>query len=133
MKGVKISIDPDPVAANNDVTVAVSAPGGCDPLDLLMRIVSARDSDIIKIGPRGLDAYGTPRQGEPGTYDCRIRTTGFDPGEYVVDVSPMGSFEPSDTASKKFTVSRQKAAAASTDAHNTGVLPMGLGIGLGWP
>jgi len=68
---------------------------------------------MVKREARGLDAYGDPKHAEPSAYERKISTIGFEPGEYLVDVSPMGAFEPANTASKKFTVRHQDIAVAS--------------------
>lgn len=100
---VKISIEPDPVRRNEVVTITVSTPGGGDPSGLLMRIVSAQGSLTMR-APRKLDAYGAPKPGEPGAYECKIHTIKFESGEYLVDVVPGSTFSSSDVVSKKFTV-----------------------------
>lgn len=111
VKGAKIGIDPDPVIQNGTLTVTVSVPGG-DPSDWHMRIVAARGSPVM-LAPRGLGAYGSPREGESGAYDCRIQITGFEPGEYLVDLSHNGAFDSPGMASKKFTVEPQEIMAVS--------------------
>jgi len=67
----------------------------------------------VMLAPRGLDAYGSPREGESGAYDCRIQIIGFEPGEYLVDLSRNGEFDSPGMASKRFTVEPQKIMAVS--------------------
>lgn len=107
-----MAIDPDPVSENEVVTIAVEMPGG-DPQDWEMRIVAAHDPAAIKRAPRGLDAYGSPVEGRPGAYECKISTIGFEPGEYLVDMAPGGRFDEPGMASKKFTVRPQEIIAVS--------------------
>lgn len=111
MKGVAISISPDPVKQNEVVTVTVSMPDGSDPSGWLMRMVAAEGA--TKLPPRRLDAYGDPRQENSGMHDCKVRTIGFEPGEYLVDLSPTGSFDPLETVSKKFAVVPHRIVVAS--------------------
>jgi len=110
VKGVKISIDPDPVKRNGVVTVTVYLPDGGEPSGWFMRIVSAQDSSTAREA-RVLEAYVT--RSAQGAHECEIRTMGLEPGEYLVDISPMASFEPQDTASKKFSVVPQGVAVAT--------------------
>jgi len=111
VKGAKIGIDPDPVIQNGTLTVTVSVPDG-DPSDWHMRIVAARGHPVM-LAPRGLDAYGSPKEGEGGSYDCRVQIIGFEPGEYLVDLSHNGEFGSQGMASKKFTVEPQEIMAVS--------------------
>lgn len=108
---VKIAIDPDPVGEGNNMTVTVGITGG-EPAGWQMRIVSAQDSSVVRT-PRSLDAYGSPREGATGVYDCEIATIGFKPGEYMVDLAPGGKFDTPEMASKKFTVRPGRIAVAS--------------------
>lgn len=126
MKGVKISVEPNPVEQNEAVTITVSVPGG-GSTGWFMRIVAAHDSAVVKCEARGLGAYGNPRPGDPNTHDCKIQTIGFEPGEYLVDVSPMTSFELPDTASKKFTVEAQMpiVVSANLSSPNSGFMRPG--------
>jgi len=111
VEGVGISISPDPVKQNEIVTVTVSMPGGSDPSGWLMRMVAAEGA--TKLPPRRLDAYGVPRQGNTDTYDCKVRTIKFEPGEYIVDLSPKASFDPLEAVSKKFAVVPHRIVVAS--------------------
>lgn len=101
--GAEISIELDPVEQGNTITVAVAITGGGKPPGWHMHIVSAQDSSMVRT-PRGLDAYGSPREGVAGAYDCEIAIIGFEPGEYMVDLAPGGKFDTPEMASKKFTV-----------------------------
>jgi len=115
VKGVKISIEPNPVAQNEVVTITVSVPDGGGSTGWFMRIVAAHDSAVVKCEPRGLGAYGAPREGDPGTYDCEIQTVRFETGGYLVDLSPTAAFDPQYMASKKFTVTGQRMAIATAN------------------
>jgi len=102
------------VRQNEAVMITVSMPDGGDPSGWLMRIVEAQGS--TKLSPRRLGAYGGPRQGEPGTYDCKVHTIKFEPGEYFVDLSTAASFDPLETTSKKFTVMPRRIVVATAGA-----------------
>lgn len=114
MKSVEISVEPDTVRQNDAVTVTVSIPDGGDPSGWFMRIVEAQGT--TKVSPRKLGAYGDPRQGAPGTYDCKVHTIKFEPGEYFVDLSTVVSFDPLETTSKKFTVMPRRIIVATAGA-----------------
>lgn len=124
VKGVKIGVDPDPVIRSGTLTVTVSVPDG-DPSVWFMRIVAVRGSPI-RLAPRGLDTYGSPREGEHGTYDCRIQTAGFEPGEYLVDLAHNGAFDSPGMVSKKFAVEPQEIVVTSAGGSEPG---RGLGHG----
>ncbi|MDD9808249.1 MAG: hypothetical protein OXU37_04765 [Thaumarchaeota archaeon] len=119
MKGVEISVEPNPVRQNEAVTITVSTHDGGDPTGWLLRLVAAEGP--IKLPPRRLDAYGDPRQGKADTYDCKVSTVTFEPGDYLVDLSPKGSFDPLEIASKRFTVVPQRIVIAT--AGTTGPDP----------
>lgn len=111
--GAKIAIEPDPVEQGNTIMVTVGIPGGGDLSSWHMRIVSAQDPAAIKLAPRGLDAYGAPRDGAADAYDCKIAIIEFKPGEYIVDLAPGGRFDTPDMVSKKFTVRPARVIVAS--------------------
>ena len=99
----EVVIEPDPVRKSEPVTITISTLEG-ESQDWSMRIVAAHDPTAVMRAPRGLDAYGAPRAGDPDVYDCKIRTIGFEPGEYLVDLAPKGKFDSQGMVSKKFTV-----------------------------
>lgn len=95
-------VEPDPVEQGEIAIVTVSLPANSDPSGWLMRVVSAQGS-VVVLPARGLDTY-VARTPQPGTHECEVDTAAFKPGVYLVDISPMASFELSDTASARFTV-----------------------------
>jgi len=114
VKDVKISVRPHTVEQGGIVTVTVVIPNGGDPSSLLMRIVSAQGS-ATAVDARKLNAFVTRAAGQDA-YACEISTAAFRPGEYLVDISPMASFELSGTISKKFTVEHQMPIVVSANA-----------------
>ncbi|MDD9809076.1 MAG: hypothetical protein OXU25_04470, partial [Thaumarchaeota archaeon] len=108
MKDVDIIVEPDPVEQGKPATITISTPAQCEPQTWLMRIVSSDSSTMLP--SRSVDAYASPRQGRLGTYWCTIHTDRYEPGDYIVDLSPVVVFEQPDMASKKFTVISPKTA-----------------------
>lgn len=96
-------IDPGTVGRGGAITVTVASFRDFDLLAWFLRVAAARDNSVV-MHPRVLEAHATPSDEIPGGHDCEIKTIGFEPGEYYVDLSYMGTFDLQDTISKKFTV-----------------------------
>jgi len=73
------------------------------PSGLLMQVVAARNAGVMR-PPRRLDAYASPGHDGSGAYVSTIEAGSYEPGEYIVDVSPSDDFKARCTVSKKFTV-----------------------------
>ncbi|MDD9809216.1 MAG: hypothetical protein OXU25_05215 [Thaumarchaeota archaeon] len=95
--------EPDPARKSEPVTITTGILEG-ESQDWGMRTVAAHDHTAVMRAPRGLDAYGVPRAGEPDVHDCKVRTIGFGPGEYLVGLALKGKFDSQGMVGKKFVV-----------------------------
>jgi len=96
-----VTVAPSTVKQGGEITVAVSArvPVG----DWFLRICES--SGGIRSRPTRLSVYGAPvPDGDAATLECKIRTIGYEPGEYMVDVSPDDGFVPERTKTRRLLV-----------------------------
>jgi len=101
VKDVQVTVTPTAVRQGGEITVAVSArePVG----DWFLRVCES--SGGIRSRPTRLNVYGAPTSdGDVTTLECKIRTVGYAPGEYMVDVSPDDGFALERTKTRRVVV-----------------------------
>lgn len=110
MQDVRVTVAPSTARQGDEVTVAVSSgePAG----DWLLRVCESGGG--VRMRPVRLDSCGEPAAGGgTATLECRIRTAGYGPGEYMVDVSPDEEFAPGRTVTRRLVVEAAEARPAS--------------------
>jgi len=96
-----LAVAPSTVKRGDEITVTVSSG---EPMgDWLLRICES--SGEIRSRPTRLSVYGDPvPDKDSATLECRIRTIGYKPGEYMVDVSPDEEFALGRTKTQRLVV-----------------------------
>lgn len=103
MEGVKVDVEPERVTQGMPALVIVTGLGGHNPQCLLMQVVAGKD-EAVMLPLRRLGTYASPGEGGPDTYEAVIGTVGYEPGDYIVDVSGSEPLRARDAASARFTV-----------------------------
>lgn len=105
-----MTVAPSTVRQGDEITVAVSSGG---PMGgWLLRVCES--GGRIRSRPTRLAVYGAPApDGDTVTLECKIRTLGYEPGEYMVDVSPDGEFALGRTVTRRLVVEAAEPKAAT--------------------
>lgn len=101
VQDVQVTVVPSTVRQGDEITVAVSSREPID--DWLLRICESGGE--VRSRPTRLSVYGAPASdGDSATLECKIRTIGYEPGEYMVDVSPDDEFALERTKTRRLVV-----------------------------